>query len=214
MASLTTLWIGRNSLTGCVPGNLEAQLTGSNTDLGVLDYCASATSPGAPGGLTAIGSSQTQIDLSWQAPASDGGAEITSYRIEVSENRSFWTDLEASTGSDATTYAHTGLTAGVQRHYRISAINSAGTGPPSVMATGNTVAVGVPAALGITSVTAGEGLLIAAWRTPTQTGGSPVHRLRPAPHPQRRCQQGRKQLDRGTGCLDRVRRPELRNDRA
>ena len=174
MASLTTLWIGRNSLTGCVPGNLEAQLTGSNTDLGVLDYCASATIPGAPSGLTAIGSSQTQVDLSWQAPASDGGAEITSYRIEVSENRSLWTDLEASTGSNAATYAHTGLTAGVQRHYRISAINSAGTGPPSVIATGTTAAAGVPASPTVTAATAGTESLTVGWRAPSSDGGSPI----------------------------------------
>ena len=174
MASLTTLWISRNSLTGCVPGNLEAQLTGRYTDLGGLDYCASATSPGAPGGLTAIGSSQTQIDLSWRAPASDGGAEITGYRIEVSENRSFWTDLEATTGSDATTYTHTGLTAGVQRHYRISAINSAGTGQASGIATGNTAAAGVPASPTVTAATAGTESLTVGWRAPSSDGGSPI----------------------------------------
>ncbi len=94
--------------------------------------------PGAPKGLTAAGNGQTRIDLSWSAPPSDGGATITGYRIEVSEDRSTWTDLVANTGNVATTYSHTGLTAGTTRHYQVSAINSAGTGPASNIATGNT----------------------------------------------------------------------------
>ena len=94
--------------------------------------------PGAPGGLTAAGNGQTRIDLSWNAPRSDGGAAITGYRIEVSEDRSNWTDLVANTGNVATTYSHTRLTAGTTRHYRVSAINSAGTGPASNIDTGIT----------------------------------------------------------------------------
>ena len=91
---------------------------------------------GAPTGLTAVGNGQTRIDLSWRAPASDGGAAITGYRIEVSENGSTWNDLVADTRNAATSYSHTGLTAGSTRHYRVSAINSAGTGPASNIATG------------------------------------------------------------------------------
>ena len=94
--------------------------------------------PGAPKGLTAAGNGQTRIDLSWSAPPSDGGAAITGYRIEVSEDRSTWTDLVANTGNAATSYSHTGLTAGTTRHYQVSAINSAGTGPASNIANGTT----------------------------------------------------------------------------
>ena len=94
--------------------------------------------PGAPEGLTAAGNGQTRMDLSWSAPSSDGGAAITGYRIEVSENGSTWTDLVANTGNAATSYSHTGLRAGSTRHYRVSAINSAGTGPASNIATGAT----------------------------------------------------------------------------
>ena len=92
--------------------------------------------PGAPTGLTAVGNGQTRIDLSWSAPPSDGGSAITGYRIEVSENGSTWIDLVANTRNPATSYSHTGLTAGSTRHYRVSAINSAGTGPVSNIATG------------------------------------------------------------------------------
>ena len=94
--------------------------------------------PGAPEGLTAAGNGQTRMDLSWSAPPSDGGAAITGYRIEVSENGSTWNDLVADTRNADTSYSHTGLTSGSTRHYRVSAINSAGTGPASNIASGTT----------------------------------------------------------------------------
>ena len=94
--------------------------------------------PGAPTGLTAAGNGPTRIDLSWSAPARDGGAAITGYRIEVSANDSDWSNLVVNTGSTATSYSHTGLTAGITWHYRVSAINSAGKGPPSNIAAGTT----------------------------------------------------------------------------
>ena len=94
--------------------------------------------PGAPEGLTAAENGQTRMDLSWSAPPSDGGAAITGYRVEVSENGSTWIDLVANTRNADASYSHTGLTAGNTRHYRVSAINSAGTGPASNIATGTT----------------------------------------------------------------------------
>ena len=102
----------------------------SNTDSATTE-AAPATRPGAPTGLTATADGQTEIDLSWTAPSSDGGADITGYRIEVSTGGSSWSDLVADTGSTTTSYSHTGLTAGATRHYRVSAINSAGAGPAS-----------------------------------------------------------------------------------
>ena len=89
------------------------------------------TKPDTPTGLTATANGQTQIDLSWTVPSDDGGAAISGYRIEVSDSGSSWSDLVANTGSDSTSYTHTGLDAGSTRHYRVSAINSAGTGPAS-----------------------------------------------------------------------------------
>ena len=96
--------------------------------------------PGAPEGLTAAGNGQTEINLSWTAPTDDGGADITGYKIEVSPNGSSWSDLEANTLSTSTSYSHShsSLTAGSTHHYRVSAINSAGTGPASNVVTGTT----------------------------------------------------------------------------
>ena len=92
---------------------------------------AAAQPPGAPTNLTATANGQTRIDLSWRAPANNGGAAITGYRVEVLTDGSSWSTLAANTNSTAARYSHTGLTAGSARRYRVSAINSAGTGPAS-----------------------------------------------------------------------------------
>ena len=90
------------------------------------------TVPGAPTGLMATADAETNIDLAWTAPADTGGAAITGYRIEVSaDGGTTWSDRVADTGSTDTEYSHTGLTHGDTRHYRVSAINSAGTGAAS-----------------------------------------------------------------------------------
>ena len=89
------------------------------------------TVPGAPTALsaTAVG---TQINLSWTAPGENGGAPISGYKIESSpDGNANWIDLVANTGNANTTYEHIGLTFGTTRHYRVSAINSAGAGDPS-----------------------------------------------------------------------------------
>ena len=90
------------------------------------------TAPDQPTGLTATANGATQIDLAWVAPADNGGATISGYRIEVSADAgTTWTNLLANTGTTNVTYSHTGLTRGSTRHYRVSAINANGTGAAS-----------------------------------------------------------------------------------
>ncbi len=104
----------------------------------VVSATTDATVPDAPTGLTAEATSPTQIDLAWTAPEYDGGAAISGYRIEVSETGQNWTDLVANSGLTSTTYSHAGLIPGSRRFYRVSAINVAGTGMPSGVASAAT----------------------------------------------------------------------------
>ncbi len=104
----------------------------------VVSAITDATVPDAPTGLVATDVSPTQIDLFWAAPAYDGGATVTGYRIEVSESGTAWTDLVVNTGSRATIFSHTGLLPGSERHYRVSAINRVGPGAASVSASAQT----------------------------------------------------------------------------
>ena len=133
------------------------------------------TVPGAPTGLTATASGTTAINLSWSAPASTGGSAITGYRIEVSsDGGSSWTDLVANTGNANTTYAHTGLTAGDTRHYRVSAINANGTGTASNVdsATTGTTVPGAPS--GLSATASGSTQINLSWSAPGSTGGSAI----------------------------------------
>ena len=103
--------------------------TGEDGVLAVLNSSTVLrTAPGKPTGLAASASGDARIDLSWTAPASDGGSAITGYKIEVStDGGTNWTDLVADTDNTDTTYSHTGLSPGSTRHYRVSAINAGGT---------------------------------------------------------------------------------------
>ena len=106
-----------------------SRVAGSTTD---------ATVPDAPSGLVANDVTPTQIDLFWIAPAYNGGAPITGYRIEVSETGAAWEDLVTNTESTVTAFSHTGLQPGSTRHYRVSAINRAGNGAASASASAAT----------------------------------------------------------------------------
>ncbi len=116
-----------------------------------------ATVPGAVRNLTASANGATRIDLSWEAPASDGGSAVTGYRVEVSDDGSTgWIDLSASQAGRE--YAHTGLTAGTAKHYRVSAINDVGAGPP---ATANATTAAGTLVLNVAAVTGDDKVNIA-----------------------------------------------------
>ena len=111
----------------------------------VTDNDTAHTVPGPPTGLSATASGQTQINLSWNAPDSDGGSAIIGYKIEVSQDGvSNWSDLVSNTGNTNRTYYHTDLAAGDTRHYRVYAINASDTGPASGVAIGRTRAANAP----------------------------------------------------------------------
>ena len=130
LSKLESLTLTVNRLSGCVPAALKGQLRSYLFDRHI-DFCSISTAPDAPTGLMATADGETEIDLSWTAPSDNGGADITGYKIEVSTDGSSWSDLAADTRSATTSYSDTSLTAGTTRHYRVSAINSAGTGPAS-----------------------------------------------------------------------------------
>ena len=148
---------------------------GAGDPSNVANATTDATAPGAPTGLTATASGTTAIDLSWSAPASTGGSAITGYKIESSsDGGSSWSDLVANTGNANTTYAHTGLTAGATRHYRVSAINANGTGDPSNVDSATTGATAPGAPTGLTATASGTTAINLSWSAPASTGGSAI----------------------------------------
>ena len=112
------------------------------------------TAPGAPTGLSATARGSDEINLSWTAPDSTGGSDITGYNIESSSDAgSNWSNLVADTGNTNTAYQHAGLSPGDTRHYRVSTINSVGTSAPSNTANATTATVTDTTAPTVTSIT-------------------------------------------------------------
>jgi len=98
------------------------------------------TVPQPPTNNTATAISSTEIDLSWNAPASDGGSTIIGYKIQRStDGGTTWTSIIRNTHSTATTYSDTGLLPNTTYYYRVFAINSAGQSPRSNIASATTL---------------------------------------------------------------------------
>ena len=91
--------------------------------------------PGEPTNLVATAAGQAAIDLTWAEPGDTGTSAIAGYRIERSaDGTSGWTELVGDTGSSATEYRDNALEPGATHYYRVFAMNFAGTGPPSNVA--------------------------------------------------------------------------------
>ena len=136
LTSLRLLNLRINDLTGCIPDGLRnATLV---RPVPVLGFC-----PGAPKGLTAVASGTgAAVNLSWTAPAFTGASHITGYRIQASpDGNDPWTDVPTSILGNVTAYTDDGadedgprFAAGEWLHYRVAAVNAAGTGRPSNVA--------------------------------------------------------------------------------
>ncbi len=97
------------------------------------------TVPRQPQSLTVTaGDNIQELDAYWQAPSSNGGADVTGYKVQWKESANSW-DTEADVSEatvTGTTYTITGLTGGTAYTVRVIATNSAGDGPASAEAAG------------------------------------------------------------------------------
>ena len=113
--------------------NFEETLTSAPTDAVLAE-----TVPGTPQHLKVSPHDTGALDVSWEAPARDGGSAITEYKVQWKETAGNWgtpADVSEETVTSAT-HTITGLTDGVEYAVRIIAANDVGEGPPSDEATG------------------------------------------------------------------------------
>ncbi len=139
------------------------------------------TTPGAPtittGSSGMIPSSQS-LTVDFTAPTSNGGSAITAYQYSTDAGVT-WHDRTDSASATSTTMTitalssdgTTALTNGTTYNVEIRAVNVAGDGPGSDVATG--IPVTAPSAPSITSVTSGDTALGVTF-TPGSNGGSAI----------------------------------------
>jgi titin len=139
------------------------------------------TTPGAPSITTGAGgmvAADQSLTVTFSAPASDGGSPITGYQYSTDAGAT-WQDRTdgqpaTSTTMTITTVSADGLTPlvdGDTYDVEIRAVNAAGSGPGSAVATG--IPVTVPDAPTITQVTS-ENEALGVIFTPASNGGSAV----------------------------------------
>ena len=107
-----------------------------------------ATVPSAPQGLTATGSNGA-VQLSWSAPASSGGAAVTSYNVYRSTTAGGEGSTPVATGVTGTSFIDSPLNNGTTYYYTVAAVNAVGTGPQSGEANATPQATAPSAPLGL-----------------------------------------------------------------
>ena len=132
------------------------------------------TRPGKPRDLTAIAHGSNRIDLSWRAPASDGGSAIWSYIIEYLGDDGTWKALVANTGSTQTSHTHRDLEPGAEWTYRVIAVNDVGRGEPSEQASARTDAIPPDPPSSLEAAANGPHAIRIRWGPPLYTGGSEI----------------------------------------
>jgi len=124
-----------------------------------------ASAPDSPTGLSAT-RGNSNVTLSWTAPASNGGSAITDYVVQYAQSGTTNWQTYADATSTATNVTLLNLPTGISYQLRVAAVNAVGTGSPATLS--GTVLVG-PANLAGSS--SGSGSLNASW-TGVGDGGS------------------------------------------
>jgi hypothetical protein len=144
------------------------------TTLYNVTLSATLTAPGAPTSLL-TSPSNGQESLSWTAPADNGGSAITDYLVEykLSTEPTIWTTFNDGVSTGTSTNV-TGLTNGLTYNFRVSAINTIGTGVASSTADGtpNPSVPSAPISLSASSGLNSSSLL--SWTIPLSNGGSVI----------------------------------------
>jgi YHS domain-containing protein len=114
------------------------------------------------------------VSLSWTAPASDGGAQITSYDVYEGTTADVKTTAPVAS-SKGTSVTVKNLTNGTTYYFKVAAVNKVGVGPASGAASATPAAAitkpGPPTGL---TATPGQGRVTLSWTVPGSDGGAGI----------------------------------------
>ena len=130
-----------------------------------------ATVPGAPQNLAAT-PGDGRLTLTWDAPAHDGGAAITGYRLRYKrDDATAYTNFRYIS-ANARSHTITGLTNRTGYTVQVWAVNANGFGDTvSLSGLAPAVVPGQPRRL---SAVAGDGRLVVGWQPPADDGGADI----------------------------------------
>ncbi|MFM8640132.1 MAG: fibronectin type III domain-containing protein [Planctomycetota bacterium] len=131
--------------------------------LGALEIAVTKAS--APRNVTAVAGDQV-AEVSWTPPVSDGGAPITAYRIDQSDDGGQTWSERTEVASPTTTALMDGLENGTAYRFRVAALTSRGRGDNSAATDAVTPRVAPPGAPGRPTLTPGNGLIVIEWAPP------------------------------------------------
>jgi len=168
--------------TGLINGTCYQFRVSAINSIGISNQSNIATAttlsaPSAPTNLVASAVSSSKINLYWNAPANNGGTQITSYNI-LKSLCAVGTITITNTHNSNTTYSDTGLVSNTCYEYNIEAVNAIGTSPSTPNATATTNATlqnhvpGKPTGLSV--IVLSNTALKLAWHKPSNNGGSQV----------------------------------------
>ncbi len=134
------------------------------------------TVPGAPT-IDSVTGGQRSLSVEWSAPASDGGADVSSYHLRYRPTNTEgkpsivqWTLLADIWTSGALEYTISGLEHATQYDVRMRAVNLVDEGEISELAQGSTLSL----APTVASVTPDDGSLTVAWTAPTSVASTEI----------------------------------------
>jgi len=178
--------------TGLTNGNTYKFSVAAINSAGVSDYSAdsavvspAAGQPGAPTDVTVAAGEppETRVDVSWTAPADNGGSAITkytvfAYRINPDPLPGPVSSQVTTPGSPAaTTHTYTGLTKGATYQFRVAAWTSAPGANPSTNKSGLSASIipcGATNQPGAPQGSAGDSCVSLYWTEPSDLNGSEV----------------------------------------
>ncbi|GAA2576251.1 hypothetical protein GCM10010435_60430 [Winogradskya consettensis] len=128
----------------------------------IVGYYRAASAPGVPSGVRATAAGSGTATVSWDPPATDGGAAITRYTVTASPG-----GATASTPDDTTSVQVPGLSNGVAYTFSVTATNAAGTSAASARSAAVTPEAPVsPGQPFVTDVLARDGAVAVTWSPP------------------------------------------------
>ena len=177
LANVTTWTVPPGAATGyyrIVAWNAAGESTSNEV---LQSASTTSTAPDAPTNVAGTsGTAAGSVDLTWTAPANDGGSPITGYEIQRSPATGTPTWTSAATVGNVTSTTVTGLTAGSSYIYQVQAVNAVGNSPWSASSAA-IQATGTPGApTGVVGSNATATSITVSWTPPANDGGSPVIR--------------------------------------